>query len=191
LSNKNKTLINNGFDSRNENLEKIKARVNLTSKISFVNEVIIGNKGFGSDFFDGRNYLYDYYEVIPSINWVFNRSFRTTLRYKNYFAENKPFFGVEETRNEEVSLQIVYNALEKGNVDATFSLIDVSYNGTEGNTLSYDMLRGLTNGTNLKWVLGIGKRFSNHMKLRLEYNGRQIGKNPVVHIGNVQARYLF
>ena len=191
LSNKNKTLINNGFDSRNESLDKFKARINITSKIALINEVIIGNKGFDSDFFDSRNYLYDYYEIMPSLNWVFSRSFRTTWSYKNYYAENRPFFGLENTRNEEFTVQLVYNALEKGNMDASFSYIDVKYNGTEGNTLSYDMLKGLTNGTNLKWVLGIGKRFSNHMQLRLEYNGRQIGESPIVHVGSVQARYLF
>ena len=86
---------------------------------------------------------------------------------------------------------MVYDALEKGNIDATLSYTEVKYDRTGGNTLSYDMLKGLTNGKNLRWVIGIGKRFSNHMQLRLEYNGRQIGIAPVIHVGNLQARYLF
>lgn len=191
LTNKNKIYINNGFDSRNEQTYTVRGRINLSSKISFESKYNWGEKGFGSDFFDSRNFLYDFQEIIPSLNWVFNNKMRTNVSYSYFTAENKPEFGTENTENHDVTLQVVYNALTKGNIHASFSFTEVKYDGEEGNSLSYDMLQGLANGTNLTWILGVAKRFSNHLQLSMEYNGRQVGENAIVHVGSIQARYLF
>ena len=191
INNLNKVSLNNGFDSRFNKAIKVRGRVNLNAKISFVPEFEEGNKGLNSEFFSSRDFDYSYLKWSPSIQWVFSRSFRVSLFYRNYSATNAKDLGGESTTSDEIGLQTVYNALGKGSIDFNLKWNSVNYSGQEGTPLSFDMLNGLANGSNLVWNLGVGKRFSNHLQLQLQYNGRKNGSNTAIHIGNVSARYLF
>jgi hypothetical protein len=70
-------------------------------------------------------------------------------------------------------------------------LVDVNYKGNDNSPVAYELLAGLRNGRNVKWQLQIEQRFAKNIQVLVNYDGRQSIDNPVIHIGRVQARYLF
>jgi hypothetical protein len=70
-------------------------------------------------------------------------------------------------------------------------LYKVNFDGDISSPLGYDMMQGLTPGDNMVWNLSYQQRLANNLQINISYDGRKSENQPIIHIGRMEARYLF
>jgi hypothetical protein len=72
-----------------------------------------------------------------------------------------------------------------------YSYYEVNYTGEASGNLAYDMLQGFIVGKNQLWNISLQQRIGQSLQLNINYDGRQSGNSDMIHIGRMEARYLF
>lgn len=191
FKNQNKILLINGVDARNGRENKLKLRYNINKSYEVIVEASEGNKTYTSQFLTDRAFSYDFNTIKPKLGYQFKQSFRVEMYYEYFEAKNNAQYGNEATYNHDVTAELRLNFLNKGTIRTNVGLVNINYTGNDNSPVAYELLAGLKNGRNVKWRLQIEQRFSNNIQLLVNYDGRQSIDSPVIHIGRVQARYLF
>ncbi|MCX6182819.1 MAG: hypothetical protein NT150_12925 [Bacteroidetes bacterium] len=191
--NQNKTLLTNGFESRQLTSKVLNIRWNFSNKWSVLLNSEEQNKGKFSQFFSATDYNIHAYIVNPKLTFQPNNNLRATILYNYKDKQNAPAYGTEKTTLNQLGTEVTYNFVGKGRMDLTFNYIGIAYNmNTENSSpLEFEMLEGLHNGTNFTWTVSIQNRFANNMQISLNYQGRASNKNTPVHTGGVQVQMLF
>ncbi|MBI3234885.1 MAG: hypothetical protein HYZ42_12775 [Bacteroidetes bacterium] len=191
IENKSKQLLTNGIDGRSKTDYNFNLRLNTKHQFSFVTSVFQGNKSYISQFFNTRNYWFDYLSLNPKINWQSNTQFRLSLYFTYYEAKNRAAYGTEKTTNQEIGSELKYNFKENGSLTAKFSYNKIIYTGDENSPIAFEMLNGLQNGQNILWNFNLQQRVSKNVQLNMSYDGRKNEGAKTVHIARVEARYIF
>jgi len=188
---KNKTLLTNGFDSRNNTFHLVKIRWNFNSVFSLNTEAETGNKSNASDFLSGRNYNIRYYAVNPKFNIQPATTLRITLTFEYTDKANKTELGGEKAKITDAGTEVRYNIVNKGSILANFNFINIDYSGATNSSLAFEMLNALKPGINFTWTATFQQNLSKNMQLNLIYNGRKSEMNKSIHTGSVQVRAFF
>ncbi|MCO6494155.1 MAG: hypothetical protein J5I91_00545 [Bacteroidetes bacterium] len=189
--NMTKQFLIQGFDSRDILKHSLNIRVNFTADWSLITNSEFGQKGFSSDFSPSRNYHFDYIESNPELFWQPTKSFRIGGFYRYYEANNYPIFGGEKALWNEYGTELRTLVNNTTTVDGKFSFVQINYNGVSSSSVAYDMLKGLQNGKNLSWQLLVGGKIGKNIQITLNYEGRKNQTATTVHVGRIEARYLF
>ncbi|MCK9481496.1 MAG: hypothetical protein M0R38_07025 [Bacteroidia bacterium] len=189
--NKVKQFLVQGFDSRNIAKHNLNMRINFTADWSLITTGEIGERGYSSDYSIGRNYLFNYVETKPEIFWQPGKSFRIGGFYKYYTATNDLTLGGEKAQWNEYGAEFRTFLKNLTTIDGKFSFVQIHYNGLSSSPVAYDMLQGLQNGKNFSWQCLVGGRIGKNIQITLQYEGRKNETAPTVHVGRVEARYLF
>ena len=191
--NNSKVYLANGFETRSNTYHKIKVRWNL-AKILTLNTVgEYGWKAAVSDFFSTNQFNIRYYEIEPQL--VIQPGTKWRLRAKFKFTDKVN--SVADTRRTEqailrdAGIDGKYNILQRGSINATFNFISISYDGSTGNTVEFELLEGLRTGLNYTWSAFFQMRIGKNMQVNLQYSGRQSEDSRSVHTGTVQVRAFF
>ncbi|MCB9262005.1 MAG: hypothetical protein H6607_06495 [Flavobacteriales bacterium] len=187
----NKTLLINGVDSRNSIENKLKIRYNIKRNYELSLEATTGLKSYTSQFLANRAFDYTLQAFKPKLGYQLQAKLRAEIYYQYFEAHNKRRYGGEATYNHDFTTELRYNLVNQGIVRTSFGLVNINYLGNDNSPVAYELLAGLKNGKNLKWGLQIERRFSNSIQILINYDGRRSLNNPIIHIGRVQARYLF
>ena len=189
--NRSKMLLVNGFDSREFTVNSLKIRWNFIRKIFFNMTATASDKSYSSQFFSNRDYKLQIEELEPVISYQPNTNFRISLIFKNTVKENQSSLIKEKADFKQVGTEFRYSKLEKGNIMAKINYIVIKYNAPTNTPLAYEMLDALQVGNNMTWNILYQKNLKNNMQLSFIYDGRQPGKNKMVHYGSVQIRAYF
>ncbi len=191
--NQNKTLLTNGFESRQLTSKVLNIRWNFTGKWSILLNGEEQNKAKFSQFFSATDYSIHAYIANPKLTFQPNNNLRATLLYNYKDKQNSPVYGTEKVKLNQIGAELTYNFVGKGRLDFTFNYIGINYNKATENSspLEFEMLEGLHNGTNFTWTVSMQNRFANNMQISLNYQGRASNKNTPVHTGGVQVQMLF
>ncbi|MBR9917962.1 hypothetical protein GYB29_09840 [bacterium] len=190
-NNESKVLLTNGFDTRNSIEHRLNARINIAKSWTIRTEFDAGNKQYISEFFSMRSFNYSFYRLKPGLQYQFKNVFRVELLGAYYLAQNQVQFGGERTENFEIGTDIKFTQAGKGILEASVNYIKVSFTGNANSTLGYELLNGLQDGNNATWNLSYQQRFAGNIQVVLRYDGRKSENAPVIHLGNLIARYLF
>lgn len=190
-TNKSKSYLTNGFDSRTREEQGTNIRWNFTTMLGITLGYTYGNRLFTSDFFTANNYNYLFNEMKPRLIFQATRNIRATLVYTYFEGKNSAELGKQIGNNQEFGAELRYNVGKQGVLNGKFSLYKVTFNGDISSPLGYDMLQGLTIGNNMVWNIGFQQRLSNNLQINFSYDGRKSEGQPVVNVGRMEARYLF
>jgi hypothetical protein len=191
LDNRSKSFLTNGFDSRNRQEQGINTRWNINAVWGITWNYSFGNRSFASDFFSQNNYAYQYYETKPKLIYQATRNLRATLLMGYFEGNNSAEFGNQRGSNREIGGELRYNVGKQGVLNARLSSYSVQFNGDIASPLGYDMLQGFSLGENRLWNINYQQRLGNNLQITLNYDGRQSPGQPLVHVGRMEARYLF
>lgn len=186
-----KQFLVQGFDSRNIDKNSLSVRMNFSPDWSLITQGEVGDRGFLSDFAPNRNYDFNFSEVFPELFWQPGKSFRVGAFYKYYEAFNKVEFGGESATWNEAGIEFRSFLKNLTTIDGKLSLIEIDFTGQTFSPVAYDMLKGFQNGTNINWQLLVGGKIGKSIQITLNYEGRNSETAPTVHVGRVEARYLF
>ncbi len=188
---KNKSLLTNGFESRNREEYGMNLRWNFTSDWSFLSTVNTGSRFYKSEFFTQNNYQYSYHELKPKLSYQYMQRWRLGINYSYFNAQNLPELGNEKSNINEGSAELRYTFTKIGVLTIKYSYYKVEFTGSSSSPLAYDMLQGLSQGDNQLWTVNIQQRIGQNLQVNFNYDGRKSGNTPIMHVGKMEARYLF
>ena len=194
LYSENKSLLTSGFERRKYILNTFNARWNFAKNFTLNGTYATGFKQNGSDFFFDRQYEYIINEAGGNITWLYKNALRIELAYQYGFKSNPlPETGGQFSVSNEMLTNIKYAKANNYSITGQFSYTTVGYNDEsfQNQQLQFDMLRGLQEGNNFIWNIGIDKTFAKLLQLSVIYDGRKVGDNSMVHSGRMQVRAIF
>ncbi len=187
-----RTLLNYGIDTRKNSEHLLRARVNITRKITFTQKLKTGNRSFASQFLDNRNFNIKQQYVEPEFSIIlFKNQFRISSSYRYDLRDNTENPSGERATSHAANFSLKYNIPSSGVINAGFTYNDINYNGDANSSVGYAMLDGLQNGKNYLWTLSFDKRISKSVEMSLQYEGRKAGEAEIVHTGRASIRAIF
>lgn len=190
-SDRNKSLLLNGYDTRTRESDILHLRLNASARWTVEAEGEIGRSTSRSDLLQGRTFAIDIRSSRPKLTWQPGANLRVALQFKYTEKRNRLELGGEQALIRDLGTEIRYNIAGKGSIQANGNLIAITYDGEQNSSLGNEMLTGLKPGSNATWSLSIQRRLSDHLQIDLTYNGRQSENAPVVHVGGAQVRAFF
>jgi hypothetical protein len=190
-TNRGKQFLNNGFESRQQDKQSLSIRIGLAKNFNLVTNLEQSRKENINEFFENRSYNYQSQLFNPELFYQSAKGFRLGTFYKYIQAVNKPEFSNDRGYIHEIGAEGRYFIVNKGNFDLRVSRYFINYIGNLNSPLAFDVLNGLTNGNNMTWRASFGGKAKNNIQMNISYEGRQNNENPIVHIGRVEARYIF
>lgn len=190
-SDRMKSLLTGGSDSRVRESHLVHLRWNTTSRWTVEADASEGRTVSTSDLLAGRNFTIRERSAAPKVTWQPNTRMRGTLRFKYTDKHNEAELGGEGAVLRDLGAEFRLNTAEKGSLQMTANLVEISYDGTVESSLGTEMLGGLKPGTNVTWNITLQRRLSSHLQVDLTYNGRSSPGVRVVHVGGAQVRAFF
>ena len=189
--NRSKIVQTTGFESRQLSEQFFKPRINLSRTVSAELDLSRGNRISDSEFFDNRDYNIEFLRLAPEITYLPVKNLRFAFRYKFQNDENILPDGDEKATQHDLNLEIAYNRSSKTTIRSRFSWIQFDFNGKSNSPVGFAILNGLQDGRNLLWNLSLDRQIAKNIRLNLSYDGRQTGKNRIVHVGRAQVAAIF
>ena len=190
-SDRGRSLLLNGFETRSRDADIIHLRWNTSPKWTLEVEGETGRSTSFSDLLEGRTFAIELRSTRPKLTWQPNTSLRIASQFKYTEKKNRAEFGGEAATIKDIGLEMRWNTAGKGSLQLNGNLVDIAYEGATNSSLGNEMLNGLKPGTNATWTLTIQRRLSNNLQVDLTYNGRQSEGTPTVHVGGAQVRAYF
>jgi hypothetical protein len=186
---RNKLLLSNGFEAREDRSHQFSMRWNAVGALTVFLEQRFGTREVKSNFLGGRNFEIDFISLRPRLTWQPDASSRFSL--VGEYTDKKNNLGVEKAIITRGGIETALNSAEKGVFQFSFDYFLIRYNGTGNNSLAFEMLEGLTAGSNWVWSAGVQRTVARNLQLNLTYNGRKPEGVRTIHSGGVQVRAFF
>lgn len=187
----NKTLLSNGFDSKNKINNMLNIRWNITKNVIIQTKGVLENKESLVEYAKNRNYNIKAQYIESKISYQPSTKFRFSIIAKYKDKKNTIPISTEKAFINDYGVELKYNKLKKGIITANFNYIDNLFFGEDNSTISFEMLEALQPGKNYTWGVSVQHTLANNLQLTLNYNGRNSSKNNTVHTGGVQLRAFF
>ncbi len=192
INNASKQLLNNGIETRLLETHEVKWRLNFAKWFTINSTSTMGIKGNNSLLFSTRNYLLHTLETEQKFSYQPGTSFRISILYKYGEKANTYNNGFQRAYIHNAGLELKYNQTEKGSFNMRMDLLQMKYNDTESSSIAFEMLNGLSNGTNYTWEMLYQRNINQNLQISINYNGRKSASNPqIVHIGGGTIRAFF
>jgi len=189
--NRNKIFQTNGFDSKHREEKGANVRWNFSKTWGTTCGFNSGTRSYYSSLFSANDYSYTFYEVKPKLIYQMNKNFRTTFLF-SYFEGTNFYNGNQTGTNREVGGEVRYNVSTTGALNGKYSLYEVSFNGDNiSSPVGYDMMNGFTVGQNSVWNISFQQRIGGNLQININYDGRKSSGANIVHVGRMEARYIF
>ena len=180
-----------GFESRRRSEYFLRTRYNLETTWTLRLNAATGNRFSESENFSNKNFLLQFWEVSPELEWTPSRFFRcqTSLRWQNDQDQSRENGDAADTREWQATL--TYNQSVKTTLTGSLSLVQVDYEGQPNSPTGFAILNGLQAGRNLLWNVQLDQQLGQNLRLSLSYEGRDTGQSQVVHVGRAQVSAVF
>ncbi len=186
-----KTLLTNGFESRNRNEYNTGGRYAFNANWSLNANYNWGTRRFASEFFTQNNYQYTFQEMKPKISYQYMQKWRLGFDAQWIQSNNLPELGGDASKVIEMGAELRYSFVKIGVLSFKYNHYEVNFKGNVNSPLAYDMLQGLSMGQNDLWSINLQQRIGQNLQINMSYEGRKSGLIPVIHTGKMEARYLF
>ena len=113
------------------------------------------------------------------------------MNYSYFDANNNYESNKDAAKVQELGAELRFSMSKIGVIQMKYSFYQIDYLGNSGSNLAYEMLQGLSNGNNQIWNLNIQQRLGQNLQINFNYDGRISGSSDAIHIGRMEARYLF
>mgnify|MGYP000283017947 CR=1 FL=1 len=184
----NKTLLSNGFDSRETIIYGVNLRYQFKKiLVKWENEQT--QKSLNSDFLASRNFLLNTWKTSPTITFQKGNNFNWDFVYS--YEEKKNVTEGEFASLSTLGTNLKYTIVNKLNLGASFNFVAIGFVGANNSSLEYEMLEGLKRGNNFTWELLLNRRIAKNLDLTINYTGRKPENLNTIHAGTVEIRAFF
>ncbi|BDS10648.1 hypothetical protein [Aureispira anguillae] len=204
---KGRTLLSTGFETRNFTEYTLRQRLNIKPgkhkqgqkpsaalrniRLQALLTGVYGIQGNQSEFFPIRDYDVEFYKIEPQFTFLYKKAFRVILKYKFNHKKNR-INAQELVQSHDITTELNYSQTSKTNIKASFSIVQMSFDGDPTSSVGYTMTEGLQAGSNYLWNISIAQALSKSIQLTVSYEGRKTGEaSNIVHVGRAEIRANF
>lgn len=191
LNNKNKQLLFNGFDSRDNYTHEFRWRLNFLKSWSLLSSNSTGIKAYYSQFFKARNYKIEFYDMEQKLNFQPSTAFRFSVIYKYTSKQNINENAFQKALINDYAIETRFNQSDKGSFNLRADFLTIAYNDIESSPVAYEMLNALKPGYNYTWTISYQRNLTGNIQISINYDGRKTPNSNIVHIGGAQVRAFF
>ncbi len=186
-----KQLLTYGSEENIKNEHLFKSRYNLSRKWQTDIAYELGKLKLENLYFTNRNYDWSSNVYKVSLTWQEVKQ-RATLLYTASIGDGSEN-GADTLFQKSTALQFnyFYNVNTHTSLDAGIVQTQIDFNGNANSPLGFQILNGLQNGSNLSWNFNLRTLISKNIQFTFGYEGRKLPEIDLIHIGRVEARYLF
>lgn len=188
---RSKLLLTTGFEARTRTEHGLNIRWNATNSWSLLANASTGNRFYASDFFSANNYNYVFIDIKPRLSYQVNNQIRLTVLYGYFEGNNAKQLGNQLAKSTELGAELRLSLTKQGVINGKLSTYQITFDGEAQSQLGYDMLQGLTVGKNTVWNLNYQQRLGSNLQITVSYDGRSAENQRTIHIGRMEARYMF
>lgn len=189
--NDTKNLLANGQDARSSRSHELLIRWNIVPSFSWESSLKIGSKSSLVDYTVGRNYAYDYQQILESFIYQASTNVRYALTGRVSNKSNALIYGGESCLLKELGLTWKQNQTEKGSLQGEFKWIQLAYTGNVQSAIGYELLESLRPGTNFTWTFSYQRSLSKNVQMTIQYSGRAVENTRTIHNGSMEIRAFF
>jgi len=189
VRNQSKNLLYYGFESTDLQLHQIALRSVPTKLLILRTSYDYSVKQNQSQGFSSRDYRILSHSLEQLVTLHFKFDLEITL--KGIASYKKNLLYGEKSNQYDASLDVNYRMKQLGSLSAELHYINVLYSGVADNSLSYEMLNGLSVGNNLLWNLSYQTKLFEYLQLSLRYEGRLTNESKAIHTGYLQLKAFF
>ncbi|MEQ9306880.1 MAG: hypothetical protein RJQ14_23395, partial [Marinoscillum sp.] len=186
-----KSLLSGGYEIRQKEGWIGNFRVGFSRAFTLRGGLEQGNTINSSDFLETRNFDLMRSDFNSEFVWQPSNSFRFIGGVERRL---KSAIQLGEERTSEImdySVDVTWVRSAKGNLNVTFSWIDIGFQGEQNTYLGYELLEALQPGTNQKWNINWQQTLGKGLQLSLQYYGRKSEMNNPIHTGSVSVTAYF
>jgi hypothetical protein len=184
-----KNLLTNGFEGRELKTVELQTRWNITRNLTLMNKGSITDKSKTAEYYTANNYLIRNINSENTFRIQPNVKYRFEITYK--YDEKSNTKGDDVAIHHDGGVTFQYAAAQKSSVNSSFHYIEVEYDGSGNNSLTYELLNGLQKGSNYTWELSWNKQLTKHFQMSIQYNGRAGDDTNTIHIASMRVRAMF
>jgi hypothetical protein len=186
---RNKILNVHGFETNRTYAWTLSGRCNIKKMFTLKSEYQNGWITRRSEYLQNKNYQIYYNSIEGSISYQHKTSITLTALYKYSQKVNKQ--GIEQSYNNNTSLEFNYTIPKRGNLLIKVSYYYILFHGETSSSVGYEMLEALSVGNNGIVNFIYQTTLWQNLQLNLSYEGR-IGENyKMKHLGSIELRAYF
>lgn len=187
--NQNKNLLYYGLENARLSSHQVLLRSSPTNILIIKTLYSRNIHSNHADGLNNRNYQILSHQLDNSITLTFKNGLSFSTIYKMGYKKNR--LATEKANIYQIQVNGEYRMKEKGTLSLNLEYAKILYNLAENNTISYEMLEGLTAGNNFLWKISYQTKLFEYLQLGLEYEGRVTNDNRLIHTGFLQLKALF
>jgi hypothetical protein len=149
------------------------------------------NKINGVPDFPSRNYDINTRWLKPSASYQPGKYFRLTADYTLENSINNGSELAEKLDAQKAGIEMSLNHPKIATFLTRFDWVDNRFEGNPFSPVGFEMLKGLSPGTNYLWQVSLQKNITSFLQVVLNYNGRTSENSPTIHTGTVQVKAFF
>ena len=188
--NKNISSVINGnyFSEKESNLYTLKWRIN--NKFIIEDKFEKELKASKTDFLDNRNYRI--HKTLNHLSLEINPADFLKVELTNKITTKENYIGSEQSEEYTWSIGSTYkNAKSRGFIEFKLDYIQLNYNADSSTPIAYEMLESLKPGNNLVIGVNVSQKLSKYLYLTINYQGRNIPDNKMIHTSSMELKALF
>ncbi len=183
-----KSLLSGGFELKDREDWETNVRIGFDQVFIVRGNVTLGATQNRSDFLSSRNYNLIRRDFGGQLVWQPTNKFRMIggTSQRNKTAESEEFSHITDYQ-----VDLTWIRSGKGNLNATFSWLEIDFQGERNSYLGYELLEALQPGSNQKWSVNWQQSVGRGLQLTLQYFGRKSEESSAVHTGSVAVTAFF
>lgn len=185
-----KSLLSGGFEVREKQDWLAAYRIGFGSVVTLRGRGGLGETVNHSDFLESRNFSLGRRTIESEVVWQPLNTFRLITGYGRRDKQRLEE-GDENTQINEYKLEATWVRSGQGNLNASFTWLEIQFVGEINSYLGYELLEALQPGTNQKWNINWQQSLGKGLQLSLQYFGRKSAESAAVHTGSVQVTAYF
>ena len=187
--NRGKNLLYYGADRSSFDMQQVVFRANAGKLVTLKTDYLHALKNNHSEFLSSRCYAIESHRANAEFIFHYKNKLQAKLAYLYSFKRNRQAF--QQARQHKADAEFKYKMPQKGNLTVAAAYYYIAYNDAENNSLSYEMLEGLSAGHNVTWDAKYEANITDFLQLNLLYQGRYTQGHKVVHTGSLELRAHF
>ena len=185
----NKSLLYYGFEQSGVGLQQVILKSLVCKFLYLQADYLHSLTDNQSDYLSMRNYRICLHQGQGMVRLQFLNRYFGELSYK--YARQRNLLGTENVTSQEAGLSFTFRSVKYGTALFSVQYIHIMGDSGPGNSVSYQMLKGLNVGRNAIWNLSYQVPVTGYLQLSLQYDGRVSESHGVIHTGNIIIKAQF
>jgi len=186
-----KQLLTYGSEQNTRTEHILKTRYNITSQWQIDAGATYGKRKLENKFFENRNYQWQEMQYTGTLTrQVIKQRLSLIYTYVNGDGSENGADSLK-LKSHNVQVNYFYNVDKKTSMDAMVGNTNIAFNGNASSPLGFQILSGLVQGKNYNWAFNLRTLINKNIQFTFGYEGRKLPELAIIHIGRMEARYLF